>query len=46
MIRVVFDSSGKLGMQNKVITITANTVPEITQVNILGNVVNATTASK
>ena len=47
VIRVVFDSSGKLGMQNKVITITANTVPEITQVNILGNVVNAAaTASK
>ncbi|SKB39502.1 DUF1573 domain-containing protein [Daejeonella lutea] len=44
VIRVVFDSSGKLGMQNKVITITANTVPEITQLNILGNVVNATTA--
>ena len=44
VIRVVFDSAGKLGMQNKVITITANTVPEITQLNILGNVVNATTA--
>jgi len=45
VIRVVFDSAGKLGMQNKVITITANTVPEITQLTILGNVVNAT-ASK
>jgi hypothetical protein len=45
-IRVVFDSSGKLGMQNKVITITANTVPETTQINILGNVVKAATSSK
>lgn len=44
ILRVVFDSSGKPGMQNKVITITANTVPEITQINILGNVVNSATA--
>lgn len=44
IIKVVFDSSGKLGMQNKVITITANTIPEMTQVNILGNVVKASTA--
>lgn len=41
VIRVVFDSAGKLGMQNKVVTISANTVPELTQLNILGNVVNA-----
>ena len=46
IIKVVFDSSGKLGMQNKVVTITANTVPEITQLNILGNVVNASNTSK
>ena len=46
VIKVVFDSTGKLGMQNKVITITANTVPEITQLNILGNVVESTKASK
>lgn len=44
IIKVVFDSAGKLGMQNKVITITANTVPEITEVSILGNVVNANPA--
>lgn len=43
IIRVVFNSAGKLGMQNKVVTITANTIPEITQLNILGNVINATT---
>ena len=41
IISVIFNSAGKTGMQNKVITITANTVPEITQVNILGNVVAA-----
>ncbi|MHB1178996.1 MAG: DUF1573 domain-containing protein [Daejeonella sp.] len=41
VIKVVFDSSNKMGMQNKVITITANTVPEITQISILGNVVKA-----
>jgi hypothetical protein len=46
IVKVVFDSTGKPGMQNKVVTITANTVPEITQLNILGNVVNATNASK
>ncbi|WP_411274920.1 DUF1573 domain-containing protein [Daejeonella sp.] len=46
VIKVVFDSAGKLGMQNKVVTITANTDPEITQLNILGNVVNAVNASK
>lgn len=44
VVRVVFDSAGKLGMQNKVVTITANTVPETTELNILGNVVNAAAA--
>lgn len=45
VIKVVFDSSGKPGMQNKVVTITANTNPEITQLNILGNVVSATASN-
>lgn len=45
VIKVVFDSSNKLGMQNKVISITANTVPEITEISILGNVVKAAAAS-
>lgn len=44
VVRVVFDSAGKLGMQNKVVTITANTVPETTELNILGNVVNTAAA--
>ena len=46
IIKVVFDSSAKLGMQNKVISITANTVPGNTQINILGNVVNGATSNK
>lgn len=41
IIKVLFNSTGKPGMQNKVITITANTVPEITELNILGNVTAA-----
>jgi len=41
LIRVVFNSSGKAGMQNKIISITANTVPSLTELNILGNVLAA-----
>ena len=37
-ISVVFNSEGKEGMQNKVITITANTVPATTEVHLLGDV--------
>jgi hypothetical protein len=38
LIRVVFNSAGKAGMQNKIVSITANTVPSLTELNILGNV--------
>jgi hypothetical protein len=38
VIRVVFNSSGKPGMQNKIVSITANTNPTLTELNILGNV--------
>ena len=41
LIRVVFNSAGKAGMQNKIISITANTVPSLTELNILGNVLAA-----
>jgi hypothetical protein len=41
LIRVVFNSAGKAGMQNKIISITANTVPSLTELNILGNVLSA-----
>ena len=41
IIRVVFNSAGKPGMQNKVVSITANTIPSNTELNILGNVTTA-----
>jgi hypothetical protein len=37
-INVQFNSTGKVGQQNKVVTITANTQPDITTVTIKGNV--------
>ena len=40
-IRVVFNSAGKAGIQNKIVSITANTVPSLTELNILGNVMAA-----
>lgn len=42
-ISVIFDSKGKSGMQNKVITITANTVPASTQLHLIGDVKPAKT---
>ena len=41
VLHVVFNSAGKPGMQHKVISITANTVPSLTELSILGNVVEA-----
>ena len=41
LIRVIFNSAGKAGMQNKIVSITANTVPSLTELNILGNVLAA-----
>jgi len=38
VIRVVFDSAGKPGMQNKIVSLTANTIPSLTELNILGMV--------
>lgn len=37
-IHVTFNSAGKEGMQNKVITVSANTVPAQTQLHIIGHV--------
>ena len=37
-ISVKFDSKGKSGMQNKVITITANTVPATTELHMIGDI--------
>lgn len=41
VIQVVFNSAGKPGMQNKIVSITANTIPSLTELNILGNVMAA-----
>ena len=38
VIRVIFNSAGKPGMQNKVLSITSNTIPSLTELNILGMV--------
>ncbi|MBK0382954.1 DUF1573 domain-containing protein [Pedobacter sp. SD-b] len=38
IIKVVFNSTGKEGLQDKVITITANTIPAQTQVHLIGEV--------
>ena len=38
VMRVVFKSTGKPGMQNKIVSITENTNPTLTELNILGNV--------
>jgi hypothetical protein len=35
---VIFNSAGKPGMQNKVVSITSNTIPSLTELNILGMV--------
>lgn len=48
-IKVVFDSKGKVGKQNKTVTITANTEPATTTINITGEVLknpNAAADSK
>jgi hypothetical protein len=37
-IKVVFSSAGKVGLQDKVVTVTANTIPAQTQIHIIGEV--------
>lgn len=37
-IRVVFDSAGKLGLQDKVVTITSNANPAFEQLHLVGDV--------
>ena len=37
-ISVTFNSHGKNGMQNKIITVTANTVPSTTELHLIGDV--------
>jgi len=40
-IEVRFDTKGKAGQQNKVVTLTANTSPNTTTVNLTGSVIKA-----
>ena len=39
-IKVTFDSATKMGLQDKQITITANTVPAQNMVHLIGEVLN------
>lgn len=41
VIKVVFDSSGKTGMQNKVVTITSNAIPSESELHLMGNLTSA-----
>ena len=41
VIKVVFDSSGKIGMQNKVVTLTSNAVPAVTELHVIGDIKQA-----
>lgn len=38
-IKVVFSSAGKMGLQDKVVTVTANTIPAQTQLHLIGEVI-------
>jgi uncharacterized cupredoxin-like copper-binding protein len=42
-IKVTFNSAGKMGLQDKQITITANTVPAQNMVHLIGEVTTSTT---
>ncbi len=39
IIKVVFDSTGKIGMQDKIVTITSNGNPAVNEVHMIGEVV-------
>ncbi|MFD0940797.1 DUF1573 domain-containing protein [Pedobacter boryungensis] len=41
MIKVIFDSTGKMGMQDKVVTITSNANPEANKLHLVGEVKEA-----
>jgi hypothetical protein len=40
-ISVVFSSAGRSGMQSKIVTVTANTVPSKTELHLIGDVVKS-----
>lgn len=39
-IKVTFNSAGKEGLQDKVVTVVANTIPANTEVHLIGEVIN------
>jgi len=41
IIKVTFNSTGKSGLQDKLVTVTANTVPERTSVHLIGEVLTS-----
>ncbi|MBC8051701.1 MAG: DUF1573 domain-containing protein [Sphingobacteriaceae bacterium] len=38
VIRVVFDSAGRQGMQNKIVSVTSNATPSLTEIYLTGEV--------
>lgn len=40
VINVVFNSAGKEGVQDKVVTLEANTIPQNTEIHLIGEVIN------
>lgn len=40
VIKVTFNSTGKQGLQDKVVTVVANTIPQKTEVHLIGEVLN------
>lgn len=41
VIKVVFNSAGKMGMQNKMVTITSNAIPAISELHLIGDIKEA-----
>lgn len=41
VIKVVFNSAGKIGMQNKMVTITSNAIPAISELHLIGDIKEA-----
>lgn len=46
VIKVVFDSSGRPGMQNKIVSVTSNANPSLTEIYLTGEVMAKAAAAK
>lgn len=46
VIKVVFDSSGRPGMQNKIVSVTSNANPSLTEIYLTGEVMAKATPAK